>query len=372
MKLLILLLLLYLTSCSLSLKTSRLGVPNPPSKRSVNFVENDLLNPSKETILIDHYRSLNTAPLIIDDKLLYTTKNGRFFSYDLKKKKIIEKESYCYGTNLSPLVYGNNLFLFSSVGKESVQMFHKGEKIWTKDIPYGIESMPAIDDSGIYIAAANGKMYKLNTATGKLIWEIQLKKPVHSDLSAFFELIILSDDSGKLMALDKQTGNEIWKIKFDKGASYTKPILVGTKLIYSTISGYIAEINPLVGKIIWERTISAPIYSTPSSDGKHLYFGANDRNVYKLDFDGKIIATYQTESNVNSQILIGNKMLYFGTGQGVFRALNKNNFTLAWEKKFKGRFIASPLFWEDNLILFSDNDDVFMYAEHDENLASTN
>ena len=129
MKRLLITSLFVLTSCSLNLKTSHLGEPEKKSSKTVNYVQKDLTNFSTETILFDHYRSLNVKPLIIQNKLMFTTKNGRFFSYDLQKKNIIEKVSYCYGTNLSPLVYQNKLFLFSSIGKETIQMFRKGKKI---------------------------------------------------------------------------------------------------------------------------------------------------------------------------------------------------------------------------------------------------
>lgn len=370
MKVIIALLIVILYSCTPSLKTSITYEEKGALSKTINYVPKDVHKPKYETVLIDHYRTINPNPLINGEMLLYTTKNGRFYSYHMGKERFVEKDSYSFGTNLSPLIYHRMLFLFSSVGKESVKVYLDGDLKWVKDIPYGIESMPVIDDTGVYIAAANGKVYRLNIKTGKAEWEVQLKKPVRSDITKFFDLLIIADDSGKLQALDKHTGNEVWKLDIDKGASYTKPVLSGTKLYYTTINGYVAEINPLLGKIAWERNIDSPIYSTPSTDGEHIYFGCNDGFVYKLDMDGNISDKFFVDNNVNAQILIGERNIYFGSGRGIFYCVNKKTFSLEWKKEFKGHFIASPFFWEDNLIVFSDNDDVYMFSESDKKTVS--
>ena len=340
-------------------------------KKTENHIASDLSFPLKETAIIDHYRSINPTPILVQDNLLYTTKNGRFFSYSLATKKLLVKESYSYGTNLSPIVLKSYLVLFSSVGKESVQVFTlKGEEVWKKDIPYGIESQPVVDGEHIYVAAANGMVYSLSLEAGAVRWEKQMRKPVHAPLNMYHDLLLIADDKGHLSALSKSSGTEIWSINSGKGASYTKPVVLGNTVLFTTINGYIAQINVMSGHIIWERTLSSPIYSTPSSDGIHIYLGSNDGNLYKLDFDGKVVWKSQTHSNINSQVLVGNQYVYFGTSQGNFFIIDKHTRDIKWQRKFKGRFISSPLFWNGSLIVFSDNDDVLLLEEDRETVAS--
>jgi outer membrane protein assembly factor BamB len=326
-----------------------------------NFKKKDILFPVKFESILERYRTITKAPILWNNHLIFLTTNGRLFSFDLEKKGIVFEKSIGFGTNISPLLNKDKIFLFSGVGKKTIRVFSiiTHELLWEKDIPFGIESMPKIVNNLLFLATGSGKAYCLNSTNGEEIWATNLGAPVHAEITLKNDVIFIGDDKGVLHVLAKNDGRELWTKKIN-GAIYSKPTVINKNILISSIDGELKMIDLLTKKEIWSRKLKYGIYSDVSFDGKNIYFGANDSFFYKLDLDGNIIWKKETKSIISSTALLGEKNIYVGNGKGDFLIFSKKNGKILWKENFKGRFIAKPIFWKEKLLIFSDNDDIYL------------
>jgi outer membrane protein assembly factor BamB len=183
----------------------------------------------------------------------------------------------------SPVVFGEQLFLFHRVGdKDVLDCFDasNGKSRWTfsYETSYkdsygkgnGPRSTPLVSDKHVYILAADGRLHCVDRARGKEVWH----KALHEDYPGpparprnFFgvgdspilegeNLIVNVGGKGHgVVAFNKDTGKEVWKA-LDDDSSYASPVAatLGGKrqLVFFTRRG-LALLNPADGSVLHEK-----------------------------------------------------------------------------------------------------------------------
>ncbi|PLX12752.1 MAG: hypothetical protein C0598_05490 [Marinilabiliales bacterium] len=103
--------------------------------------------------------------------------------------------------------------------------------------------------------------------------------------------------------------------------------IIFTLVLIINISLFSSEIDE---PIIWTFKTNAKIMSHPIIEGNIIYFGSMDSVFYAVDNKTGIqLWNYKTSSPVQSKALINNDIVYFKSGNNVF-ALNKNSGQEIW------------------------------------------
>jgi outer membrane protein assembly factor BamB len=351
---------LFLVACA----PFRLGVDVVELQQTsgVNFVSRDVQFPLRSVVLRKFYYPINPDPVVLDDKLVYFTRNGKIHSYNLSLFRSEDMFLFPQASNV-PFVFTDSLVLVSlGHGKDNVQLYnHRDERIvFKKTIPTGVESKPILTKNRVIVASAKGDIFGLEANSGKEVWRVKTKKPIHADLTLTDNAIIAANDAGQVLKLDVKTGEVLWSECIDEQPIYSKPLVLNNVIWIASTSGKLHRIQLATGELISHSDFSAPFFANPAADGDAVYIGNNDSHLYKFDFSGNQVWAFQTVELVKAQPLIGRSYVYFGDGNGTFYIVDKETAEKKYEKNFKGRFIASPVFWENKLIVFTDNDDIYL------------
>lgn len=205
----------------------------------------------------------------------------------------------------SPVVFGDQLFLFHRVGDKDVLDCldaGSGKSKWTfsYETSYsdplgkgnGPRSTPLVHDKYVYILAADGRLHCVDRAEGKKVW----LKALHEDYRVprnFFgvgtspilegeNLILNVGGKGHgIVALNKDTGKEVWKA-LDDDASYASPVVATLdgkrQVVFLTRKG-LAILDPVDGSVrhthAWHsRNPNSVNAATPLVVGDELFISS--------------------------------------------------------------------------------------------------
>lgn len=153
---------------------------------------------------------------------------------------------------------------------------------------------PAIRNGLIYMASA-GTFYILEAATGKAVVKHKLgfNADVTSTPLVTDKLIIFGTVSRGLVALDRTTLQEKWCYTTDNALIFTSPysrsaastietspVLAGNTVYVGASDGNLYGIDVESGRMIWRRTLGAPVFSTVAISGNALAASDFGGNVY--------------------------------------------------------------------------------------------
>lgn len=94
--------------------------------------------------------------------------------------------------------------------------------------------------------------------------------------------------------------------------------------------GIVSDFDKLP-ETVWVFKIRQPVFSSPVTDDKMVYFGGLDSTFYALDIKtGKEIWRFKTSGQIRSNACIGDQCLYINGGDGKIYALDRTSGKLIW------------------------------------------
>jgi outer membrane protein assembly factor BamB len=180
-----------------------------------------------------------------------------------------------------------------------------------------VNSSPAMEDDRLYFGSGDGYLYCVNAANGTLIWKFQTGGPVHSSPAVVDGEVFFGSHDGNFYALDSKKGNLKWTFKTEGEKRYSAKGIHGALPKDSLITDE------------WDFWLSSPAIA-----GNSIYFGSGDGIFYALNkTDGKPLWKFKTDGVVHSSPAIAFGNVYFGGWDTYLHALNAETGKEVW--KFK-------------------------------------
>jgi outer membrane protein assembly factor BamB len=247
-------------------------------------------------------------------------------------------------------------------------------------------STPATDGKYVFAFFGAEGLYAYDY-NGKLVWKQNLGKLGTASVGygvspiLYGNLVIMQcDDSGSksfIAAFDKKTGKEVWRVARKVDLTWSTPVLVrtakGTELVASAAEAIIAY-DPQTGKELWRhKGLESNAVNTPvvSNDLVVITSGypAKIALAIRAGGSGDITGTPQLVWKYNkgtayvpSPILYGD-YLYLMTGNGSITNLEAKTGKVLYEAARVPKpaaFMASPVAFEDKLLLTSEEGDSYI------------
>ncbi|XP_047113580.1 beta-alanine-activating enzyme isoform X1 [Schistocerca piceifrons] len=132
-----------------------------------------------------------------------------------------------------------------------------------------IEAPACISPCGqqAYIGCYDGNIYAVDITQGSLIWVFSAGDKVKSGpvLCCHQTAIVVGCYNHKLYCIKVQDGTSLWSCELSRGGICGSPCVnshIG--LIFAgTLDGTIAAVEETSGQVVWQRHLSAPIFSSP-------------------------------------------------------------------------------------------------------------
>ena len=309
--------------------------------------------------------------------------------------------------NSAPVVWGNHLFLHSSLpdgSKRSLQCIDSlnGKVLWEKSFSANVAKThirnslasctPATDGERVYNIIWDGKNIALyaHDFKGNEVWKKDLGAfnsqhgPGHSPIVHNNKVIFNNDQDGsaQLLAFDSKTGNIVWEIPRKAfRACYSTPLLntiEGGKqeLLVATSAGitsYDADKGLENWNYTWTfsknplRTVASPVVTSGvvlacSGDG------AGDRHLIAVKLGGKGDVTSSNLLWENRKIfpyvpsmITRQEYVFSITDKGMAMCHMAIDGKELWNERLDSPVTASPLMIDGNIFAFGENGDVYIF-----------
>jgi len=231
----------------------------------------------------------------------------------------------------SPAYYLGNLYFGSwdtwfyavdaETGKEKWK-FKTGDE----GIMRGIQSSAAVDSGVVYFGSRDANLYALNAESGKLIWTYPAENAwivgspvIHGD-----DVFVGTSDSYLLLAINKKTGKEAFRFKTN-GYVFGTPALTGNTACVGDFTGKMYSIDLVSKGSRWNSfaTESRKLHAAASlkNDTLDFSYAAKGADLYQYAANVKVMNEFYTLGSIVSSPVISDGLLYFGSADGYFYAL---------------------------------------------------
>lgn len=151
---------------------------------------------------------------------------------------------------------------------------------------------PVVAEQKVFFGADDGSLFALNAADASTAWKVKGDGAVLHTAAYAAGRVVVPNMDHNLYCFAAADGRQIWKVTAGAGFSAAPLIVEGTVLIGSR-DGTFYAVDLHSGRVRWRyRTVAAspddlfsgaPIMQPAASDGRHVFFGAENLYFYCLD-----------------------------------------------------------------------------------------
>lgn len=156
-------------------------------------------------------------------------------------------------------------------------------------------------------------------------------------------------------------GEIAWEV--DVGVAGGGAVVAGDVLYVGTTEGVLHALSASDGVPVWQRSLGAPVSSTPSVAGHLVYVGLLDGRLVAVDREGGgVVWAFQTDAPLRASPAVVGGVLFAGSSDRRLYALDALTGKVRWNFATGGRITSSPavndrlvvVVSQDNLIHFID------------------
>jgi outer membrane protein assembly factor BamB len=224
-----------------------------------------------------------------------------------------------------------------------------------------------VDDETMLVAANNGKLLKVDSVIVEATRSIQLDDKIVASMLAADGVLYVPYQNGGLSARSLEDYREIWRFHTEEGI-WAQPLLVGDKLIVSSIDHHVYALDRSSGQRLWAVDLGGSVASTPLLAKDRLYVGSFNKMFFELSLDGRILSTYGTENWVwGTPAIDENGVVYVADLSGYVHALDsERNLQEIWSNQIAERGIRSgPLAYQGRVVVASRDGKVYWLDKRD-------
>ena len=316
-KLIYLLILLFVSNCSLDTKTG-FWSKSKIIKSEVEQVEKKLFvdtkiyekefNPELKIRLKKNFKKNSFLNNLSNNNGIVKFK-GELKNISKYKFSKISQFDY-YQPEL--LVTEKNTLIFFDEKGTILNFSNNDNLVWKSNIYSKIEKKQnpilyfASNEKILVVADSIAKYYAININNGNLIWSKNNSAPFNSQVKIFKDKFFVIDFENVLRCFSLKDGSEIWNIKTEKSFIKSQQklsfIINNNSLVFINTLGDLSSIDIETGKLIWQTpTQSSAIYE----------------NYFSLK---------------NSDLIVENNTIYFSNNQNEFFAIDEKNGVVRWKQ----------------------------------------
>ncbi len=175
-------------------------------------------------------------------------------------------------------------------------------------------SSPVICNDKVFIGSDDSSVYALNAKDGNLYWKFKTGGRVSSSTAVSDGKVFFVSFDGYLYCLGEDSGVLLWKFETAGERVFSAP----------GIHGIPEKDRPLNDP--WDMFLSSPVIA----DGK-IYFGSGSGIFYAVDCNsGKKMWEFPTNGVIHSSPAYSDSTVFFGSWDSYLYALNSVNGSLKW------------------------------------------
>jgi outer membrane protein assembly factor BamB len=206
-----------------------------------------------------------------------------------------------------------------------------GKTVWSHPFPQGSESSPLVIGNNVYVGDGGGNVYSFRAKDGHVNWIFHASGAVKGGVAYAAGNLYFGDYASRVYAVNAATGHEVWSTTTNGGAGtfYGSPAVAFGKVFIGNTDHDVYALSQSSGQLLWTAPTSAYVYSSPAVAnvpglGPTVYTGSYDGNFYALSANtGAVRWRHSSGGRISgSGTIIGNVIYYSVLGTRVTYGLN--------------------------------------------------
>ena len=216
-----------------------------------------------------------------------------------------------------------------------------GNELWRHPTGAEVKGTPAVSGGRVVALTSNGQIEAFDAETGALVWSTALGDSANRhDLTSptISDGVVFAGGPRATAALDLATGDVLWERSLGDdwlATIYSVPIVSGSRVIYGIYSG-LHVLDRTTGTTIWSRaTDDRETYRSPAIAGGVLYgagdnFGSQMLRAFDLDSGAELWSAPYPLGNSNSAPAVADSLILIGSGNGSLEAFARSDGHSVW------------------------------------------
>ena len=288
-------------------------------------------------------------------KLIFSGTKRRINFYDIKSGKFVGRYKAAAGIQTG-LVIRDSLAYFGigPARNRFVCLNLCNQKIlWKVDLS-DVTGSPIIIKDYLFVGSSSGEILCLDPLTGTAIWRDSIGSKSSAGPSGDGDIVYFPFDDGKLMGFKVLSGDEIFSAEL--GQPLITKAVIGDKVYVTGTEGGFFALDKMTGEILWEKTFSYPIWTSPALDEDFLFFGDNGGDFRALNRnDGSTVWEFKTDGVILSSAIVVGQYVIFASLDRFLYCLDKKSGALVSKREFK-RGIQFPAVSDGEMICVASYD----------------
>lgn len=283
--------------------------------------------------VVDPWDFYLSSPLVHEGRVYIGSSDQRVYALDGRSGRLIWTYRTGGMVHSSPALAGRNIVVGSWDGAVYALDADTGQLRWRfqteteqrSSVMLGIQASPSVDGSVVYVGSRDGHFYAICAHDGRLKWRYDAQGAWVASTAAVDDSRVYfgTSDTGLVIALDKYSGKE--QYRFVAGAwTFASPILVGEDLVTASACGEVFVLDAATGQQRWR-------YQTRQA--REDLFGILNDDTGRLE-QGRL-----------------------------FGAAPHTLHTALEHVKRLGAFLASPLWYKDQLIMVAATGEILIFGK---------
>jgi outer membrane protein assembly factor BamB len=259
-----------------------------------------------------------------------------------------------------------NGMLFAGSADHHVYAFHAGtgELAWAYPTGGPVSSTPAVGNGTVYIGSDDHNVYAIDGATGHLAWHYPTGGEVRSGPALptgqlYTGYVYVGSEDGYLYGLGTEpplTGKLQWRFRAS-GPVIAGPLYALGGVVVGDLDGHVFEMYAAGPPAKWELSVGGAVRGMPALAGDTLYIGSAAKAVYAANlYDGTHPTwSYPTSGAVNSGPASDGNAVYAGDDDGYVYAIDAASAGLRWRYR-AGAAVQSQILVANGVVYFGSLD----------------
>jgi outer membrane protein assembly factor BamB/tetratricopeptide (TPR) repeat protein len=316
--------------------------------------------------VFDTTAPLETAPLMVNDIVFITTRDGYLKAIDSQNGL----QRWVFRTETPTEIYSspkinNNIILFGANDNYLYAVRSTAAiKIQQLQLKTAnpIRASPFFSSDGqiTLISSTDKNLYALSE-TGAILWKYNANAKISTTGVVDKQTAYITSEDGVLHAIDLKSGDKIWSLSL--GGKLNSPIVSENILYVGSTNNAIYVINLITHQIQWAYRLRREVVAPLTVVENILLVPCQDGSLYSIDITTqKLNWQFNTKGSLSGGIAISKKdgVIYFGSEDFCVYAVNLTNGQEIWQYKTHNKIRSTPVI--DSKTVYIGSDDGCLYA----------
>ncbi len=231
-----------------------------------------------------------------------------------------------------------------------------GEKIWTFPGDLGFVATPAFDGSHFFIGDVAGKFYCLD-AKGQKRWEFTSDSQIDSSANFYEDMVVFGSQDSHLYCLKKESGELVWKTATGDQIRCS-PTIVEGRVFAAGCDGILHIFDLTNGQETGGVPIESPTGSTPAAGGDLIFFGTAQAGFKAVNWRKPELAwtalADEGGTSDRGNALVYKKHVVFGTASRQLISLHPETGAVNWQTTLRSGIESSPVLVDEKRVFVGD------------------